>query len=115
MNQTNDKLVVLWTSQDREVALHMVFMYTINSKAREWWKEINFIIWGPSAKLLSEDTELQEHIRKMIDLGIKVDACKACADNYNVSEKLESLGVDVRYMGSPLTDSLKEGWQLISI
>lgn len=27
-----DKLAVLWTSADREVALKMVFMYTYNSK-----------------------------------------------------------------------------------
>ncbi|MBL7110930.1 MAG: hypothetical protein ISS19_03195 [Bacteroidales bacterium] len=28
----NEKLVVLWTSGDREVALKMAFMYTFNAK-----------------------------------------------------------------------------------
>ena len=32
MSDNKDKLVVVWTSGDREVALKMVFMYTINSK-----------------------------------------------------------------------------------
>jgi hypothetical protein len=35
--QTGDEpgLVVLWTSADREVALKMVFMYTLNAKRNE--------------------------------------------------------------------------------
>ena len=53
-----DKLAVLWTSGDREVALKMVFMYTYNSKLQGWWEDVTLIIWGPSAKLLSMDTEV---------------------------------------------------------
>lgn len=51
---TNDKnqLVVLWTSQDREVAMNMVFMYTKNSKLKGWWENVRLIICGPSAKSL---------------------------------------------------------------
>ena len=30
------ELVVLWTSGDRDVALKMVFMYTLNSKLKGW-------------------------------------------------------------------------------
>jgi len=41
-----EKLVVLWTSGDAEVAKKMVFMYVYNAKKYEWWDEITFIIWG---------------------------------------------------------------------
>ena len=111
-NETNEssKLVVLWTSGDREVALKMVFMYAYNAKKNNWWDEIRFIVWGPSSKLLSEDTELQEYIRKMISEGVDVQACKACADSYGVTGKLEDLGIPVKYLGKPLTDLLKSGW-----
>ena len=112
-NEKN-KLVVLWTSQDREVALNMVFMYTLNGKLREWWKDICLIVWGPSANLLSEDEELQDHVRKMLEMGIDVVAYKACSDRYCVSEKLEALGIDVKYMGEPLTEFLKEGYTTIT-
>jgi hypothetical protein len=105
----NDCLVVLWSSGDREVALNMVFMYTLNSKKRGWWREIRFIVWGPSANLLSRDKELQEKIKEMGVEGVILEACKACADNYGVSESLEELGIDVRYMGVPLTEYIKEG------
>jgi hypothetical protein len=104
MSGNEDSLVVLWTSGDREVALNMVFMYTPNSKLKNWWSEVRLIVWGPSSGLLSEDKDLQDEIRKMKNAGVILEACKACADKYGVSQRLEQLGVQVRYMGQPLTD-----------
>lgn len=108
------KLAVLWTSGDRDVALKMVFMYTYNTKANGWWDTIQLIVWGPSSKLLSQDTELQEYVKKMMSVGVEVVACKACSDSYGVSAKLESIGVDVKYMGEPLTKMLKSDWKVIT-
>ena len=88
----------------------MVYMYTYNAKKQGWWDEILFIIWEPSSKLLSVDLELQAEIKKMMEAGVNVKACKACADLYGVSDKLEALGIEVKYMGVPLTDMLKQGW-----
>lgn len=110
-----DKLLMLWTSPDREVALKMVFMYTFNSKLNGWWDEVCLIVWGPSAKLLSEDEELQRYVRKMMEKGVSVVACKACTDSYGVSEQLATMGIDVKYMGVPLTEMLKSGWTQITI
>ncbi len=103
----HDSLVVLWTSGDKEVATKMVFMYTLNAKKMNWWKAVILIVWGPSAKLLSEDAELQKKITEMKNEGIKLEACKACADQYGVSSILENLGIEVKYMGVPLTDYIK--------
>lgn len=109
-----DKLKVLWTSGDKEVATHMVHMYTLNAKIHGWWEDIELIVWGPSSKLLGSDEDLQLTIKSMIKQGIVVNACKACADNYDVTEKLESLGITVKYMGSPLTDYIKSDAKLIT-
>jgi len=109
-----EKLVVLWTSGDREVALKMVFMYTLNSKLRGWWKDVCLIVWGPSTKLLSEDRELQDYIAKIKKAGVELMACKACTDSYGISERLEQFGIDVRYMGQPLTSFLKEDYKIIT-
>ena len=107
MNQPN-KLVVVWTNGDREVAIRMAFMYTLNSKLKEWWNEVSLIVWGPSAQLLAEDTTLQEYIKKMKEAGVELLACKACADSYGVSEVLENMGITVIYTGQVLTDFLKD-------
>jgi len=108
--KVSSKLVVVWTSGDREVAIKMVYMYTYNAKKNGWWDNIRFIVWGPSSKLLSEDKELQEYTQKMKDVGVEVFACKACADMYGISEKLEGLGLEVKYIGEDLTEMLQSGW-----
>lgn len=112
MMEMSDKsrLIVIWTSGDREVALKMVFMYTLNSRKQGWWDEVSLLIWGPSGKLLVEDDELKEHLKKMQDQGVELLACKACADMQGISNQLEELGVNVTYMGEPLTKMLKAGW-----
>ena len=104
------KLLIIWTSADRDVALKMVYMYAYNAKKNGWWDEVRFVVWGPSSLLLSGDKELQDYIGKMKDEGVILEACKACADMYGVSDKLTSLGIDVKYMGKPLTDMLKSGY-----
>ena len=103
-----DKLVVVWTSGDREVALKMVFMYTYNAQKYNWWEDITLLVWGPSSKLLSEDKELQEYVIKMKNEGVNLLACKGCADLYGVSDKLTELGITVKYTGTDLTNFIKE-------
>lgn len=103
-----DELAVLWTSGDREVALKMAFMYTLNSKRFNWgWKNVTLVVWGPSSKLLAADTELQEYVSRMKEAGVKLLACKKCSDMYGVSDNLRRLDIEVKYMGKPLTDYLR--------
>ena len=50
----------------------------------------------------------------MIADGVTVEACKACSDSYGASDALTDLGVDVKYMGIPLTNYLKEGCRVLT-
>ncbi|UCD25939.1 MAG: DsrE family protein [Gemmatimonadota bacterium] len=108
------KLGVVWTSGDRDVALKMVFMYTLNAKRRSWFDDVRLVVWGPSAKLLSVDEELQEEVARMKEAGVELVACKACSDSYGISEELEALGVEVKYMGVELSDMLKQDWKVVT-
>jgi len=110
----SEKLVVLWTSGDPEVAKKMVFMYTYNAKKYGWWEDITLVVWGPSAKLLTEDKELQKSIKDMDEIGINLLACKGCSDQYEVSEDLEKLGIEVKYIGVELTDFIKGDYHLVT-
>jgi len=108
------RLLVIWSSRDREIAERMVFMYTHNSLKFGWWEEVVVLVWGPSAALLAEDSKLQAMSVKMQEDGVKFLACKACSDMYGTSEKLKELGVKVSYMGEPLTEMLKSGWTTLT-
>jgi hypothetical protein len=72
-------------------------------------------VWGPSAKLISEDNELQDQLSEMKKMGVRFQACKACADMYMVAPKLEELGIEVIYIGKELTDYIKGDYELLSI
>jgi len=112
--QAPSRLAVLWTSGDPEVATKVAFMYTLNAKRQGWFDEVRLIVWGPSAKLLSQNAELQEAVVGMAEEGVEVVACQACADSYGVSEILGGLGIEVKYMGQPLTEMLKGDWKVIT-
>jgi hypothetical protein len=109
-----DQLTVIWSSADPMVAHKVCFMYTHNAKRRRWFANVVLIIWGPSAELTTRDESLQEKIKAMIADGVVVEACKACSDSYGASEALASLGVDVKYMGTPLTNYLKGGSKVLT-
>ena len=102
------KLMVVWTSADPEVADKVCLMYTHAAKAYGWFAEVHLVVWGPSQRLLVGDPAIQAKVRSMQEDGIVVEACVACAKKLGLVEQLEALGVDVRGMGVPLTEALKD-------
>ncbi len=110
------KLAVIWSSGDPEVAEKVCFMYTHAAKRAKWFDKVVLIVWGPSAKLLSENTELQKKIKAMAKDGVKLQACVACARMYgdDVVKKLKDLGIEVKGMGVPLSNYLKNDWKTLT-
>lgn len=115
MEDNSNKLAVLWTSGDPDVAEKMCFMYTYNAKKQGWFDEVVLIVWGPSAKLLTENKMLQDYVKRMQEAGIKVEACLYCAKMYDVDKDLTEMGIDVKGMGTPLTKYLRDGWKTLSL
>jgi hypothetical protein len=114
LNTPSDTLVVLWSSGDPEVAEKACLMYTGAAKKYVWFKEVILIVWGPSEKLLAENTKLKEKIASMKKDGVIVEACVACSNMYGVTDELKVCEVDVKGMGVPLTRYLKRGYKIIS-
>ena len=108
-------LYVLWTNDNPITAEKMVFMYTVNSLIHGWWEKVTLIIWGATAKLVSEDVKMQEKVKEALDAGVHMTACKACADQLGLTETLEKLGIEVKYWGVPLTELLTREETLLTI
>ena len=111
----NKKLTVLWTTADLLTVEKMVFMYTLNAKLQGWWDDVTLVVWGASTKLLAENTSLQKSIEEMMAAGVKVEACKACADQLGATSTLEACRVNVRYWGEPLTEVLQSSGSLLTV
>jgi hypothetical protein len=112
--QAEAKQCIVWSSGDRDVALKLVFMYAYNAKKHDWMGTVRLLVWGPSAKLLSVDKELQVELRHLEEVGVELLACKACADSYGVSEDLEKLGITVKYTGKLLAEMQQTGWHVLT-
>jgi len=110
-----EKINILWTTTNRDTITNMILMYSTNTKQHGLWDEVNVIIWGGSAKLIGENTEVQAEVSEMIEKGVHVEACQACAEKYGSVEKLRKLGVDVKFMGHPLTDYIKNGEKILTL
>ena len=109
------RLNILWTNDDIVTTEKMVFMYGINSKRKDWWEEVRIIVWGAPARLVSENKEVQSLVQEAQLEGVHITACKACADQLGVTEKLIDLDIEVIYWGEPLTELLKSGEKLLTI
>jgi hypothetical protein len=114
MDKAADTLVIIWTSRDREVAKNMVFMYAKNSRLQGWWPAVRLVVWGPSAALIAGDAELQAELEGLRQAGVELLACRACAEQYGVAPRLEELGIQVIYMGRPLTEYLQAGLPVLT-
>lgn len=110
-----DKLNILWTTTNKDTITHMISMYTQGAIKRGWWKDINIIIWGASAKLIGEDLEVQAEIKKMMEAGIRFEGCLSCSEGFGVTQVLRNLGIDLKYMGEPLTTYLKADEKILSL
>ncbi len=108
-------LYVLWTNDNLITAEKMVFMYTVNSLIHGWWEKVTLIIWGAAAKLVGENKDIQKKVKEALDAGVHITACKACADQLGVTQTLESLQIEVKYWGAPLTEIISNGEKLIII
>ena len=103
----NNKLLIVWSSGEVEVAKKLVLLYGSVMLERKYWDEATIMIWGPSAKLLAEDTKLQEQFKVVQNSGVKFNACVVCTDDYGVSDTLRELGVDLIHTGEMVTEALQ--------
>jgi len=113
MNQ--DKLVILWTTPNPDTSTLMVFQYAENALLHGWWKDIQIVVWGASAKLVAENNYISKKLLQLRDAGVKISCCIACAKKLGVDTKLKSLGFQVTLWGEPLSDLIKKDITVLSI
>jgi hypothetical protein len=107
-------LCILWTTEEREVAVKVVFPFLLTGMANGWWPSMKLIIWGPSVRLVARDPEIAQLLRDVMDCRIPVEACRLCADQYGVTGFYEDMGIPVLYVGASLSAKIQEGEKVIT-
>jgi len=102
------KLLVIIATGDKEKALAGL-MYARNILKNKWLDNVKVVFFGPSEKLAALDDEITWFIK---DITARSDcfACKAISDKEGLSEKLEEAGVKVEYVGTIVSNAIKEGY-----
>jgi len=104
----SEKLLVIISSGDREKVL-TALMYAKNTIKYGWIEDVRVIFFGPSENLLVGDSDVSDSAKELAGLGKPV-ACKFLSDRDSVSERIESLGITVDYVGSMIADLIKDGF-----
>ncbi len=109
-----NKLLIVWSTAEIDVAKKLVLLYGSVIIERGYWDEAHLMVWGPSAKLLAENKELQSMVHTMQESGVNVSACRVCTDDYDVTDSLEAFNIDVTHTGEFLTQALQSDWKVIT-
>jgi len=109
------ELLVLWTTDNMESAKSMVLLYTLNAKKKAWMDEVTLLIWGASQLLTTTDKDIQNLIKEIEDAGVKVVACKKCAQKQGTESGLLKCGINVFFTGELLSNWLLEKKPFLSV
>ena len=109
------QLFILWTNDNPITSEKMVCMYSSRSIQEGWWEKVTIIVWGATVTFLASDKHIQGRIKQIIADGVKVSVCRSCAEQLDVIEEIEALGIEHKYWGAPLTEIIKSGQKLITV
>jgi hypothetical protein len=107
------KVAVIITSPDVDVVWTGLF-YAIKGTRNGFMDDLRLVLWGPAERTIAESTELQEMVKEYQGLGKSVLACKTCSDRYGVTEEMEKLGCVVDYVGSIVSQWIKDEFTLFN-
>jgi len=104
----SSKLLVIIATGENEKALTGL-MYASRTLTEGWMDKVKIIFFGPSERLLVEDEHIAQ-TAKGIGAVEKLIACKYISDRDGISEKIEDLGLKVDYVGTIISDLIKDGY-----
>ena len=104
----SSKLLVIVASGDREKVL-TALMYARNAIKNSWLDDVKVVFFGPSEKLAAEDMEVSAKAKEIAAIGESI-ACKAISDKQGVSDNLAKLGIKIEYVGTIISNLIKDGY-----
>ena len=104
----SSKLLVIIATGENEKALTGL-MYAGRTLSEGWMDKVKVIFFGPSERLLVEDKQIAQAAKEMSNVE-KPIACKFISDRDGISEQIEDCGVKVDYVGTIISDLIKDGY-----
>ena len=104
----SSKLLVVIATGDKAKALTGL-LYAKNAIKHQWLEEVKVVYFGPSEQLIYSDPGVANAAIEVAGMSESY-ACKAISDRDGISEKIDSMGVSVEYVGSIISEHIKLGY-----
>ena len=104
----SSNVVIVLSTGEKEKALTGL-LYAVNAQKNNWLENVKVIFFGPFENLVCEDEDVMEAAFRLKEYQTPV-ACKFLSDRDGISAQLDSLGFNVDYVGSMLSDFIKKGY-----
>jgi hypothetical protein len=104
----SSKLLVIIATGDKAKALTGL-MYAKNTIKHKWLETVKVVYFGPSEQLIYSDPDVANAAIEVAGMGESF-ACKAISDRDGISEKIDGMGVKVEYVGSIISEHIKQGY-----
>jgi len=104
----SSKLLVIIATGDKAKALTGL-MYAKNAIKHEWLEDVKVVYFGPSEQLMYDDADVANAAIEIAGLGESY-ACKVISDRDGISNKINEMGVKVEYVGTIISNYIKEDY-----
>jgi hypothetical protein len=84
-------------------------MYARAAIKNKWLESVKVVYFGPVEQLMVSDAEVANAAIEIASMG-ETFACKAISDREGISEKVDEMGIKVEYVGSIISDYIKQGY-----
>jgi hypothetical protein len=104
----SSKAVVIISTAEKAKALTGI-LFATNAQKNKWLDDVKVIFFGPFENLVCEDEEVARTAAQLLEFETPV-ACKKLSDRDEITAKLEDLGYKVEYVGTLISDFIKQGY-----
>jgi hypothetical protein len=101
--------VLIWLASGDLDKLRPGILWGTNAMGYGWVDEVRFVVFGEAERRLPEDDELFTQVLEAQGTVF----CKAVADGMEITDRLEGKGATVQFVGAPIAQAMKEGWQVL--
>jgi hypothetical protein len=105
----SDKIVVIISTAEVEKA-RTGMMYAVNAVLKNWMSDVKLIFFGPAQELILEDIVMKDFLLQFQEAKGTAVSCKFIADRDENYKETETLGIKVEYVGSMISDLIKDGY-----
>ena len=101
--------VLIWLASGERDKLTPGIVWGVNADKWAWVDEVRFVVFGESERTLAEDDELFAMIQEVNQPMY----CKFAAKEKGLMETLEGKGARIEYVGEPIAEMIREGFQVL--